>query len=92
MKSLKVLSLVLIATSLASGAVYARSGGGMGGGNGMHSGGMGSGSADHAQQIQHRTQTRTQTREASQGNQGLRNEYRYENRDQIRNANDLPSM
>ena len=107
MKTLKVLSLALIATSLASGAVYAKggSGGGMAGGS-MFGGGMSNGGAVHAQPMQHRTQTRNQTREAEQGSQGQRNEwryenqaqtpsgnvYRYENRDQFRNGNDLPSM
>lgn len=102
MKSLKVLSLALIASSLASGAVYAKggSGGGMGGG------GMSSGGAGHTQQMQHRTQTRNQSHEAAPDSQGQRNEYRhenqaqtpsgnvyrYENREQFRNGNDLPSM
>jgi len=102
MKSLKVLSLVLIATSLASGAVYAKGGSG----SSMFGGGMSSGGAGHAQQMQHRTQTRDQSRGAAPGSQGQRNEYRYENqaqtpsgnvyryenRDQFRNGNDLPSM
>lgn len=81
MKAMKALSLLLIATSLASGAVYARGGGGMSGGN-----------ANHAQrteaQAQTRTQTRTQTRDGSQANDAQRNEYRemnrHENREQIR--------
>lgn len=91
MQSLKTLSLLLIATSLASGAVYAKGGGGMGG-NGMHGGGMGNAGADHAQQNQHRTQTREQTREAAQGSQDQGNAYRYENREQMRNTSGLPSM
>lgn len=90
MKSMKVLSLVLLATSLASGAVYARGGGGMGGG------GMGGGSASGAdpsqQQTQERTQKRTQKRDGSQSGDAQHNEYRYETREQMRSENTLPSM
>jgi hypothetical protein len=85
MKSMKILSLVLLATSLASGAVYARGGGGMGGGSAS--------SADHSQQqTQERTQKRTQKRDGSQSGDAQHNEYRYENREQMRSENTLPSM
>jgi hypothetical protein len=94
MKSLKVLSLVLIAASLASGAVYAKGGG---------RGGIGSGgfsSTDHAQRTevrsQDRVQERTQKRDGSQAGNTQRNEYRheyrYENRARMHNGGDLPSM
>jgi hypothetical protein len=69
-----------LATSLASGAVYAR-GGGMGGGNAS--------SADHSQQ---QTQQRTQKRDGSQSGDARRNAYRYKNREQVRSENTLPSM
>lgn len=91
MKSMKILSLVLLATSLASGAVYARGGGG---GGGMGGGGMGSGSASSADHSQQQTQERTQKRDGSglQTGDAQRNEYRYENREQVRSENTLPSM
>jgi len=98
MKSLKVISLVLIATSLASGAVYAKGGGGSGMGGGMGNGSFSS--ADPAQRTetrsQDRVQERTQKRDGSQAGDAQRNEYRYENRyenrAQMRNGGDLPSM
>ena len=82
MKSLKVLSLVLIATSLASGAVLAKGGGGMGnGGMGGGMNGAGSGTAQRAQDhVKTRTQTRTQSRDGTHANDGQRNE----NREQVR--------
>ena len=91
MKSMKVLSLVLLATSLASGAVYARGGGAEWAADGRR------------QCIQRRpwpthrathsgTHQRTQKREGSQAGDAQRNEYRYENREQVRSENTLPSM
>lgn len=94
MKSSNILSLVLIATSLASGAAYAKGGSG----GGMGSGGFGS--ADHVQRTeirsQDRVQERTQKRDGSQAGNAQRNEYRHENRHedraQMRIENTLPSM
>ena len=41
---------------------------------------------------QDRVQERTQQRDGSQASDAQRNEYRYENREQMRNGGDLPSM
>jgi hypothetical protein len=89
MKSSNILSLVLIATILASGAVHAKGGG---------AGGFGS--ADHAQRTeirsQDRVQERSQKREGSQAGNAQRNEYRHENRHEDRaqrhSENTPPSM
>ncbi len=81
-KSLKVLSLVLLATGLASGAAYARGGGGMG-----NMAGPGTTQADPARN-QERVQNRVQKRDGSHAGGAQRNENRYEfrheNREQVR--------
>lgn len=83
MKSLKVISLLLIAASLASGAVYAKGGGS-------------ASSADHAQRTeirsQDRVQQRTHKRAGSQSGDALRHENRNENHEQMRQGGGLPSM
>lgn len=75
MKSTKILSVILLAAGLASGAVHAKGDhAGMGGGMGMGNTGMSS--PDSAQ----RKETRTQNRDGAQTNSAQRNQ----NRDQIR--------
>lgn len=55
-------------------------------------GGMGGGKASSADHSQQQTQERTQKRDGSQTGDAQRNEYRYENREQVRSENTLPSM
>jgi hypothetical protein len=80
MKSMKWLSLILLATSLASGAVYAKGGNGMGGGMGNTT------RPDITRRDQTRTQERVQKRDGSHAGDARRHEKRYEYREQTRSA------